>query len=63
MEGGLTKSQITNCILSIFGILGNTLTIQVFVRDKNLLKKSYNVFILCLAVSDVLTQKPRIWAW
>ena len=39
MEGGLTKSQITNCILSIFGILGNTLTIQMFVRDKNLLKK------------------------
>ena len=63
MEGGLTKSQITNCILSIFGILGNTLTIQVFVRDKNLLKKSYNVFVLCLAVSDVLTHKPRIWTW
>ena len=52
MEGRLPKSQITNCILSIFG---NTLTIQLFVRDKNLLKKSYNVFILCLAVSDVLT--------
>ena len=60
MEGGLTKSQITNCFLSIFGILGNTLTVQVFVCDKNLLKKSYNVFILCLAVSDVLTHKPRI---
>ena len=55
MEGGLTKSQITNCILSIFGILGNTLTILVFVLDRQLLKTSYNVFILCLAIADMLT--------
>ena len=55
MEGGLTKFQMTNCILSIFGIFGNTLTIMVFVRDKKLLKKSHNVFILCLAIADVLT--------
>ena len=55
MEGGLTKFQMTNCILSIFEIFGNTLTIMVFVRDKKLLKKSHNVFILCLAIADVLT--------
>ena len=55
MEGGLTTSQITNCTLSTFGILGNTLTILVFARDKKLLKKSHNVFILCLAIADVLT--------
>ena len=55
MEGRLTTSQITNCTLSTFGILGNTLTILVFARDKKLLKKSHNVFILCLAIADVLT--------
>ena len=55
MEGGLTKSQITNCILSIFGIFANTLTILVFVLDRQLLKTSYNVFIICLAIADVLT--------
>ena len=43
MEGGLTKSQITNCILSIFGIFGNTLTILLFACDKKLLKKFHNI--------------------
>ena len=28
---------------------------MMFVRDKKLLKKSHNVFILCLAIADVLT--------
>ena len=53
--GGITKIQIVICIISIFAFLGNTLTILVFVRDKKLLKKSYNAFILCLAIADVLT--------
>ena len=53
--GGITKIQIVICIISIFAFLGNTLTILVFVRDKTLLKKSYNAFILFLAIADVLT--------
>ena len=36
-------------------MLGNTLVILVFVWDKKLLKKSYNMLILSLAISDVLT--------
>ena len=55
MEVRLTETQIAICVISILAILGNTLTILVFVRDKKLLKKSYNAFILCLAIADVLT--------
>ena len=36
-------------------MMGNTLVILVFVWDKKLLKKSYNMLILSLAISDVLT--------
>ena len=36
-------------------MIGNTLVILVFVWEKKLLKKSYNMLILSLAISDVLT--------
>ncbi|CAH3032404.1 unnamed protein product [Porites lobata] len=55
MEVRLTETQIAICVISILAILGNTLTILVFVGDKKLLKKSYNAFILCLAIADVLS--------
>ena len=55
MEVRLTETQIAICVIFILAILGNTLTILVFVRDKKLLKKSYNTFILCLAIADMLT--------
>ena len=41
--------------ISVVAILGNTMTIFVFVLDKKLLKKSYNMLILALAIGDVLT--------
>ena len=55
MEASPSKTQLTNSILAILGILGNTMTILLFFHDKKLLKKSYNVFILCLAIADMLT--------
>ena len=53
---GITPiSQAIYSIVSIAAFFGNILVILVFVWDKKLLKKSYNVLILCLAISDVLT--------
>ena len=54
-SGITTTTQAIYSIISTIAILGNTLTILVFVLDKKLLKKSYNVFILFLAIADVLT--------
>ena len=51
----ITETQIALCVISVLAILGNTFTILVLVREKRLLKKSYNSFILCLAIADVLT--------
>ena len=42
-------------VLSSVALFGNTLVILVFVFDRRLLKKSYNILILSLAVSDVLS--------
>lgn len=42
-------------MLSSVALFGNTLVILVFVFDRRLLKKSYNILILSLAVSDVLS--------
>ena len=41
--------------ISAVAVLGNTMTIFVFVLDKKLLKKSYNMLILALAIGDLLT--------
>lgn len=40
------------CVLAIFG---NSLTIVMFILERQLLKKSYNILILALAITDVLT--------
>ncbi|KAK2557981.1 Mu-type opioid receptor [Acropora cervicornis] len=55
-ESGLTPVlQAVYSTISVIAILGNTMTILVFVFDKKLLKKSYNILILALAIADVLT--------
>ncbi|XP_068696067.1 somatostatin receptor type 5-like [Montipora foliosa] len=47
--------QISYGIICVMAIFGNTLTIVMFVMERQLLKKSYNVLIMFLAISDVLT--------
>ena len=47
--------QAVYSMISVVAILGNTMTILVFIFDKNLLKKSHNMLILALAIADVLT--------
>ena len=53
--GLTTFTQTTYSILATIAIIGNTLVILVFIQDKKLLKKSYNMLILSLAIADVLT--------
>ena len=53
--GITTFTRTTYSILAVVAMIGNTLVILVFVGNKNLLKKSYNMLILSLAISDVLT--------
>ncbi|XP_068696063.1 somatostatin receptor type 4-like [Montipora foliosa] len=48
-------TQISYGIICVTAIFGNTLTIVMFVMERQLLKKSYNVLIMFLAISDVLT--------
>jgi len=55
VAGISTETQVAFSIISTIAILGNSLVILMFVRDKKLLKKSYNLLILCLAIADVLT--------
>ena len=40
--------------ISVMAIFGNTLTIMMFALEKQLLKKSFNILILVLAITDVL---------
>lgn len=42
-------------VIAVLAFLGNALVILVFIRDKALLKKTYNILILTLAISDVVT--------
>ena len=53
--GITTATQVTYSIICTIAFLGNTLVILVFVWDKKLLNKSYNILILSLAIVDVLT--------
>ena len=55
LPGITTFTRTTYSILATVAIIGNILVILVFVWDKKLLKKSYNMLILSLAISDVLT--------
>ena len=48
-------TQISYGIICVVAIIGNTLTIVMFVMERQLLKKSYNMLIMFLAISDVLT--------
>ncbi|XP_078372877.1 melatonin receptor type 1B-like [Oculina patagonica] len=53
---GITAfTQITYSIIATIAFLGNMLVISMFCRDRKLLKKSYNMLILSLAIADVLT--------
>ncbi|KAJ7363445.1 hypothetical protein OS493_009599 [Desmophyllum pertusum] len=53
---GITPfTQIAYSITATVAFLGNMLVISVFCRDRKLLKKSYNMLILSLAIADVLT--------
>ncbi|XP_022781609.1 melatonin receptor type 1A-like [Stylophora pistillata] len=53
--GITTFTRTTYSILSVVAMIGNILVILVFVGNKDLLKKSYNILILSLAISDILT--------
>ena len=53
---GITPfTQITYSVIASLAFFGNMLVISIFWRDRNLLKKSYNMLILSLAIADVLT--------
>ena len=55
-QGRTFYTKTTNSIIALVALLGNTLVILLFVVNrKTLLKKSYNILILSLAISDVLT--------
>ena len=54
-SGVTTTTQAAYSIICSIAILGNALVILVFVLDRKLLKKTYNMLILCLAIADVLT--------
>lgn len=55
MPGITPFTQITYSVIATVAFLGNTLVICVFGRERTLLKKSYNILILTLAIVDVLT--------
>ena len=53
---GITAfTQIAYSIIATVAFLGNVLVISILLRDRKLLKKSYNMLILSLAIADVLT--------
>ena len=53
--GITTFTRTIYSILATIAIIGNVFVILVFIQDKKLLKKSYNMLILSLAIADVLT--------
>jgi len=55
VAGISTETQVAYSTICTIAIVGNSLVILVFVWDKKLLKKSYNLLILFLAIADVLT--------
>ena len=58
--GLTTFTQTIYSILATVAIIGNMIVILVFFQDKKLLKKSYNMLILSLAIADVLTSRLLI---
>ena len=56
MDSGIDPViRVCHVIICVTAILGNTLTIVMFSLERKLLKKSYNILILTLAIADVLT--------
>ncbi|XP_068735399.1 melatonin receptor type 1B-like [Montipora capricornis] len=53
--GITTYTQVTYAVIATVAFLGNMLVISIFWHDRNLLKKSYNILILSLAIGDVMT--------
>ena len=53
---GITAlTQAAYSIIATVAFFGNILVISIILRDRKLLKKSYNMLILSLAIADVLT--------
>ena len=48
-------TQVTYSLIASVAFIGNMLVISFFWQDPKLLKKSYNILILSLAIADVLT--------
>ena len=48
-------TQVTYSLVASVAFIGNMLVISFFWQDPKLLKKSYNILILSLAIADVLT--------
>lgn len=53
--GITTFTRAMYSVLATIAFIGNMLVILVIARDKRLLKKSYSMLILSLAVADILT--------
>lgn len=47
--------RVSMGIIAVFSILSNGLLIAVFLRNRSLLRSSYNVLILSLAITDMTT--------
>lgn len=47
--------RVSMGIIAVLSILSNGLLIAVFLRNRSLLRSSYNVLILSLAVTDMTT--------
>lgn len=53
---GITNTTQVMCsVLCTLAIPGNMVTILVFISERRLLEKSYNILILTLAIADVMT--------
>jgi len=48
-------TQVTYSLIASVAFIGNMLVLSFFWQDPKLLKKSYNILILSLAIADVLT--------
>lgn len=55
MEKQFQGRQIIHIIIACLAFCGNLLVCLLFLKHKVLLKKSYNVFLLLLAITDLLT--------
>ena len=55
LPGITIYTQVAYSLIASVAFIGNMLVISFFWRDPKLLKKSYNILILSLAIADVLT--------